>query len=142
VCYTNWSATVLPYSNSRSALEHYWPGDEWADFIAIDEYPAGEISSTKDALPMDQRARRLVHFADNHEKPISLTEFGVDGTWDVLKAERWFRSVTDWALMREQQGLPLRDICYFHADVGGSFWLDNHPEYVQAYRDLYDLVGA
>jgi hypothetical protein len=63
VCFTNWSCN-LAYSDSQSALAHYWPGDGLVDFIAIDEYPIGEITSTKDATPMEQRARRVAQFAD------------------------------------------------------------------------------
>ena len=141
VCYTNWSATMLPYSDSQSALVNYWPGDVLVDFIAIDEYPINEISSTNDALPMEERIRRVTQFADVRGKPISLTEFGLQSGWDVIKSERWFRSVTDWALQRKESGKPLRDVCYFHSDVGGSYWLDSHGEYVDAYKDMAALLS-
>lgn len=141
VCYTNWSATQLAYTDTQSALVNYWPGDTLVDFIAIDEYPINEISSTKDTLPMEERVRRVAQFADVLGKPLSLTEFGVQGTWDVIKSERWFRSVTDWALQRAQAGVPLRDVCYFHSDVGGAYWLDSHGEYVDAYKDMAALLA-
>lgn len=139
VCFTNWSCN-LPYSNTQSALEYYWPGDGVVDFLAIDEYPIGEITSTKDALPMDQRARRVCQFADAHGVQLGLAEYGVDGTWDQAKSERWLRSVTDWASVRASQGKPLRWMSYFSSDVGGNYWLTNHSEYVDAYADSYKIL--
>lgn len=139
VCFTNWSCN-LPYSNSQSALEHYWPGDGLVDFLAIDEYPVGEITSTKDATPMDQRARRVTQFAAAHGVDLTLAEYGVDGGVDQAKAERWLRSVTDWADDLAARGRPLRDMCYFSSDVGGNYWLTNHDEFVDAYTDGYSIL--
>lgn len=139
VCYTNWSATVKTAEDPQNALLNYWPGDDIVDFIAFDEYPI-ELASQPDAEPMDERARRLVQFAKVHNKPLSLAEFGVDKAWPEAGAEAWLRSVTDWAEEMDEDAEPLEDICYFHAAVGGNFWLDNQPEYVNAYRDMYDLL--
>lgn len=141
VCYTNWSCN-LPYSDLKSGLHGYWPGDDIVDFMAIDEYPTNEITSTKDALPMEERTRRVAQFADVRGKPLSLTEFGLESVWDVTKSDRWFRSVTDWAVQRAQLGKPLRDVCYFHSNTGGNFWLNNHAEYVDAYTDMATLLEA
>lgn len=144
VCYTNWSVN-LEYSDSQSALEHYWPGNDIVDFIAIDEYPAS-ASGTPDYTPLSERTRRVTQFADTRGKPLSLTEFGIRSGWDTRKSETWIRSVTDWASWRALEGAPLRDICYFHSDVGAgtgnSWWLNNKAEYVDALRDMYDLVGG
>lgn len=141
VCFTNWSCN-LPYSNVQSALNAYWPGDDVVDFIAIDEYPMNEITSTKDAMPMEQRTRRVSQFADVRGKPLTLAEFGVDLAWDATKADRWLRSVTDWGRQRAQLGKPLRDVCYFHSNVGGNFWLGNRTEYVDSYTDMAALLEA
>ena len=140
VCYTNWSSSRLLAANPQSALDHWWPGSGIVDFIAIDEYPIGEITSTKDAVPMSDRMRRVTQFADREGIPLSLTEFGVDGTWDVIKSATWVRSVTDWALERAASGRPLRDVCYFHSAQAGSYWLDNHAENVAAYTDMAALL--
>jgi hypothetical protein len=140
VCFTNWSAN-LAFSDTQSALAHYWPGDGIVDFIAIDEYPIGEITSTKDAMPMDQRTRRVCQFADTRGIPLGLAEYGVDAAWDTLKAERWMRSVTDWAYTRAEEGVPLRWACYFSSDTGGNYWLSNKPEYVSAYADSVQLLA-
>jgi hypothetical protein len=146
VCFTNWSCN-LPYSDSKSALARYWPGDDAVDFITIDEYPIGEIpaagsTSTKDALPMDARTRRVCQFADARGIPLGLAEYGVDSAWDVTKADRWLRSVTDWAAARAQAGRPLRWACYFSSNVTGSYSyaLDGRQEYVDAYTDSYHLL--
>jgi hypothetical protein len=140
VCYTNYSCNLV-FSDTKSALAHYWPGDSVVDFLAIDEYPIGEITSTKDALPMDQRTRRVCQFADARGIQVGLAEYGVDAAWDTVKAERWMRSVTDWANVRAAAGKPLRWGCYFSSDVGGNYWLSNKPEYVSAYTDSYKILG-
>lgn len=140
VCYTNWSCN-LPYSNGQSALRHYWPGDSIVDFIAIDEYPIGEITATRDAVPMAQRTRRVTQFADARDIPLGLAEYGVDGAWNTTKAERWLRSVTDWARLRQSQNRPLRWMCYFNSDIGGDWWLANEPQYVDAYTDSYQELS-
>lgn len=138
VCYTNWSAN-LPYSDSQSALKHYWPGDDVVDFLAIDEYPFGN-----DFTSMADRTRRACQFADARGVPLGLAEYGVDTTWDAAKSEKWLRSVTDWAQLRALQGRPLRWMAYFHAgppaSVGGTWWLDSKPEYVDAYTDCHRTV--
>lgn len=133
VCFTNWSCN-LPYSDPQSALRHYWPGDGLVDFLAIDEYPVGEITSTTDAAPMEVRARRVCQFADARGIPLGLAEYGVDASWDVAKADRWLRSVTDWGRARAALGRPLRWACYFHSDVGGDYRL-THDEHLDAYGD-------
>jgi hypothetical protein len=140
VCYTNWSSSRLLTSNPQSALDHWWPGSALVDFLAIDEYPIGEISSSTDAVPMSHRMRRVTQFADRENIPLTLAEFGVDGGWDVIKAATWIRSVTDWALERAASGRPLRDVCYFHSSQGGNYWLDNHSEVVSAYADMAALL--
>lgn len=140
-CFTNWSCN-LPFSDPQSALRNYWPGDGIADFLAIDEYPAGEITSTKDAVPMDVRTRRVRQFADARGIQLGLTEYGVDAAWDTSKAERWMRSVTDWADARAAEGRPLRWACYFSSDVGGNFWLSNKPEYTAAYTDAWRILDG
>lgn len=141
VCFTNWSCN-LAFSDSQSALAHYWPGDGLVDRLWIDEYPTGEITSTKDATPMDVRTRRVCQFADTHGVQLGLAEYGVDAAWDTLKAERWLRSVTDWANARADAGKPLAAACYFSSDVGGNYWLSNKPEYVSAYTDAAELLTA
>lgn len=139
VCYTNYSCN-LPYSDVKSALPAFWPGEDVVDFVAIDEYPVGEITSTKDALPMDQRTRRVCQFADARGVPVGLAEYGVDGAWDVVKSARWMRSVLDWATLRAAEGRPLRWMNYFSSDVGGNYWLANKPEYVDAYTDACKVM--
>ncbi len=139
VCFTNWTCN-LPYSDVKSAPRPYWPGDGIVDFIAIDEYPVGEITSTKDALPMEERTRRVSQFADAHGVELGLAEYGVDGTWDVIKSERWMRSVCDWAQTRAALGRPLRWMNYYSADVGGNWWLSNKGEFVDAYTDACRIV--
>lgn len=145
VCYTNYSCN-RPYSDTESALAYYWPGDDIVDFIAIDEYPVNEIpaigsTSTKDALPMDQRTRRVCQFADRRGIPLGLAEYGVDSSWDVTKSDRWLRSVSDWADARAAAGRPLRWACYFSINSSTySYALDNRAEYVDAYTDSCHLL--
>ncbi|NDU75854.1 hypothetical protein GWI34_24980 [Actinomadura sp. DSM 109109] len=139
VCFTNYSCN-LPYSDSRSALRNYWPGEALVDFIAIDEYPVGEITPTTDAVPMDARTRRVCQFADARGLSLGLAEYGVDASWDVAGSERWMRSVTDWARARAALGTPLRWASYFHSDVGGRYRL-THPEHLDAYKDAPGLLG-
>lgn len=147
VCYTNWSCN-LPYSDSQSALAHYWPGDGLVDFIAIDEYPIGEIpaagsTSTKDATPMDARTRRVCQFADARGIPLGLAEYGVDTTWDVKKSDAWLRSVGDWAQARNAAGKPLRFMTYFSCVASPYNWvITNHLEQVDAYTDSYRILGS
>ena len=141
VCYTNWTCN-LPYGDAKSALRNYWPGDSIVDFISIDEYPIGEITSTKDAVSMADRTRRVAQFADARGIPLGVAEYGVDGSWDVAKSERWLRSVTDWASARAAAGRPLRWLCYFHSDVAGSYWLSNKQEYVDSYTDAARIHGT
>lgn len=135
VCYTNWSAN-LPFSNSQSALKYYWPGDSIVDFVGFDEYPAPYTSDYSD---MSVRARRITQFATSRGKPLSLCEYAICSDSDPAKGEIWMRSIQEWSSHN-----LVRDICYFHSDVGGTsgrtFWLDNKPEYVQAYKDLATLV--
>ncbi|MEU8120823.1 hypothetical protein AB0C21_19105 [Spirillospora sp. NPDC049024] len=138
VCFTNYSCN-LPYSNPQSALHHYWPDAGMVDFIAIDEYPVGEITSSTDAAPMDVRTRRVCQFADARGLPLGLAEYGVDASWDVTKSDRWMRSVTDWGRIRARLGFPLRWASYFHSDVGGNYRL-THPEHLDAYSDTVQLL--
>jgi hypothetical protein len=145
-CFTNWSIN-LPYSDSQSALAHYWPGDDWVDFLAIDEYPRNEITSTKDATPMELRARRACQFADARGIPLGLAEYGVDISWDVKKSDNWLRSVTDWAQMRAALGRPLRWMCYFsvydpNAAPPNNYLLSNKQEYVDSYIDSYRILAS
>jgi hypothetical protein len=141
VCFTNYSIN-LPYSDTKSALAHYWPGDYLVDFIAIDEYPTDEITSTKDALPMDQRTRRACQFADARGIPLGLAEYGVDGTWDTAKSDRWLRSVTDWAHAREQAGTPLPWMTYFSCVASPYNWtITNKAEFVDSYTDSYRILS-
>lgn len=140
-CYTNWSCN-LPGSDPQSALRHYWPGDALVDFMAIDEYPVGEITATKDAVPMDVRTRRVCQWADSRAIPLGLAEYGVDGAWDVVKSERWLRSVTEWARLRAAQGVPLRWACYFSSAEGGNYWVTNKAETVAAYTDFWRIVDG
>lgn len=145
VCFTNWSCN-LPVADSQSALAHYWPGDGIVDFLAIDEYPIGEIpaagsTSTKDATPMDVRTRRVCQFADARGIQLGLAEYGVDSTWDVAKSEKWLRSVTDWGNARAVAGKPLRWACYFSSDVGGNYRL-TATEHVSAYTDGARILGG
>jgi hypothetical protein len=142
VCYTNYSCN-LPYSDPKSALHGYWPGDSLVDFIAIDEYPTNEITSTKDALPMDQRTRRVTEFADARNIPLGLAEYGVDSSWDTAKADRWLRSVTDWAEMRATEGRPLPWACYFSINNSTGNWaITNKAEFVDSYTDSYRILGS
>lgn len=142
VCFTNWSCN-LAYSDTQSALAHYWPGDGLVDFIAIDEYPIGEITSTKDATPMEQRARRVAQFADARGIPLGLAEYGVDVTWDVKKSDNWLRSVTTWAQMREAAGTPLRFMTYFSCISSPYNWtISNKQEYVDSYIDSYRILAS
>jgi hypothetical protein len=142
VCYTNWSCN-LPYSDTQSALAHYWPGDGLVDFIAIDEYPYNEITSTKDATPMEQRARRVAQFADARGIPLGLAEYGVDVAWDVKKSDNWLRSVTTWAQMREAAGTPLRFMTYFSCVASPYNWtITNKQEYVDSYIDSYRILAS
>jgi hypothetical protein len=141
VCFTNWSCN-LPYSDPQSALAHYWPGDSQVDFLAIDEYPIGEITSTKDATPMDARTRRVCQFADARGIPLGLAEYGVDTAWDVKKSDTWLRSVTTWAQARETAGTPLRFMTYFSCISSPYNWtITNKAEYVDAYTDSYRILG-
>ena len=142
VCFTNWSCN-LPYSDPQSALAHYWPGDDLVDFLAIDEYPIGEITSTKDATPMEQRTRRVCQFAAARGIPLGLAEYGVDASWDAKKADNWLRSVTDWAQARAVAGTPLRFMTYFSCVSSPYDWrLTNRPEYVDSYVDSYTILGS
>ena len=140
VCFTNWSSSRLLSSNLQSALDHWWPGSNLVDFLAIDEYPIGEITSTTSAVPMADRMRRVTQFADREGVPLTVAEYGVDGAWDAIKSATWLRSVTDWAADRAASGRPLRDVCYFHSAQAGNYWLDNHPENVAAYTDAAALL--
>jgi hypothetical protein len=141
VCYTNYSCN-LPYSHPHSALRHYWPGSDLVDFVAIDDYPIGEITDTSDAPPMDVRTLRVAQFTDAHGIQLAVAEYGVDPTWDTAKSERWMRSVCDWAAQRAGHGKPLRFLNYFHSDVGaqGDYWL-THPEHIDAYKDAYRTLS-
>lgn len=147
VCYTNWSCN-LAYSDPTSALAHYWPGDGLVDFIAIDEYPIGEIpaagsTSTKDATPMDARTRRVCQFADARGIPLGLAEYGVDTTWDVKKSDAWLRSVSDWAQARADAGRPLRWMTYFSCMASPYDWrITNRPEFADAYADSCHILQA
>jgi hypothetical protein len=138
VCFTNYSCN-LPSSNPQSALYHYWPAANIVDFIAIDEYPIGEITSTADATPMDVRTRRVCQFADARGISLGLAEYGVDASWNVTKSERWMRSVTAWGRKRAKLGHPLRWVSYFHSDVGGNYRLA-HIENLDAYDDAIPLL--
>jgi hypothetical protein len=141
VCYTNYSCN-LPYSDPKSALHGYWPGDSLVDFIAIDEYPKGEITSTTDAVPMDQRTRRVTEFADARGISLGLAEYGVDGSWDVAKSDRWLRSVTDWAEAREVAGRPLPWMTYFSCVASPYNWtITNKAEFVDSYTDSYRVLS-
>ena len=141
VCFTNWSCS-LPFSDPQSALAHYWPGDGLVDFVYIDEYPIGEITSTKDAVPMSARTRRVSQFCDARGVYLGVAEYGVDVTWDAKKSDAWLRSVTDWARERADLGRPLRALCYWHNAVSGGadYHLNSHPEYVAAYGDACALL--
>lgn len=143
VCYTNWSCN-LPYSDTQSALAHYWPGDGLVDFLAIDEYPLNEITSTKDATPMEMRCRRAEQFADARGIPLGLAEYGVDSAWDVKKADNWLRSVTTWARARAELGVPLRWMNYFSVNTAGqfSYAITNKQEFVDSYVDSYRILGS
>jgi hypothetical protein len=139
VCFSNYSAN-LPYSDAKSALRNYWPGVDVVDFVAIDQY-GGTITTSVDAAPMEDMARRVCQFADARGIPVGLTEYGVDGGGDVTRSDRWLRSITDWAAARAAQGRPLRWLSYFHSGTGGNYWLNNRTEYVDAYTDSYRLLG-
>jgi hypothetical protein len=139
VCYTNYSCN-LPYADPKCALPMFWPGEDVVDFLAIDEYPVGEIAAGKDALPMDARVRRVAQFADARGVPLGVAEYGVAGEWDVVKSARWMRSVADWAVLRATEGRPLRWLNYFSSDVGGNYWLANRTEYVDAYVEACKVL--
>lgn len=150
VCFTNWSCN-LPASDPKSALAHYWPGDDQVDFLAVDVYPdKGEIppagsTSTADALPMAERTRRVVQFADVRGLDLTIAEYGVDGPCDAFKGDRWLRSVTDWAEYRTSIGKPPRALCYYSIKDTAGAWdyrLDNHAEYVTAYTDSYRILSG
>jgi len=148
VCFTNWSCN-LPYSDPQSALAHYWPGDGVVDFLAIDEYPIGEIpaagsTSTKDAVPMDVRTRRVCQYADARGIRLNLAEYGVDSAWDPAKSEKWLRSVTDWAKARAAAGTPLDWACYFSINTTGqfSYAVSNRAEFIDAYTDSYRILDG
>lgn len=141
VIYTNYSCN-LPYGNAQSALHAYWPGASVVDWVGIDEYPINEITSTKDALPMDQRTRRVCQFVDALGKPLILCEYGVDAAWDVVKSDRWLRSVLDWARQRRQLYRPV-DLLYFSiADSAGAwdYRLGSHTEYIDAIKDMIGVI--
>jgi hypothetical protein len=144
VCYTNWSVN-LPYSDPDSALAHFWPGGDVVKFAAIDEYPYNEITSTKDATPMELRCRRIEQWCDARGVSLGLAEYGVDITWDPKKADAWLRSVTRWADLRAGLGRPLRWMTYFSCDPTDSpynWTLTNKPEYVDAYVDSYRILDS
>jgi hypothetical protein len=138
VCFTNYSCN-LPYADSQSALERYWPGDDVVDFLSLDQY-GGTITTSVDAAPMEDMVRRAAQFADARGVELGVAEYGVDGGGDVTRSDRWLRSITDWAAARAAQGRPLRWLSYFHSDVGGNYWLTNKAEYVDAYTDSYRVL--
>jgi hypothetical protein len=140
VVYTNWTCN-LPYTDAKSVLPAYWPGDGNVDFIGIDEY-ATEILQGKDAPPMSERAYRVCQFADAHDVELGLAEYGANGDADIQKSERFMRSVCDWALARNVAGRQLRWFSYFSSSVGGNYWLSNNQQYVDAYVDAYRLLNT
>jgi hypothetical protein len=144
VCYTNWSCN-LPYSDADSALAHFWPGDDVVDFVSIDEYPYNEITSTKDATPMELRCRRIEQWCDARGLELGLAEYGVDIAWDPKKADNWLRSVTTWARRRVVEGNPLRWMTYFSCDPTDSpynWTITNKQEYVDSYIDSYRILDS
>lgn len=140
VCYTNWSIN-LPYSNQQSALQYYWPGDDNVDFLAFDEYPT-ELKTQSTAIPMADRTLRVCQFADSHNIPLVLAEYGVDKAWPVGASETWLRGVTDWAQQRDSMYRPV-DLLYFsiqNVAKGWDYRLGNHEENVDAIKDMIGIV--
>lgn len=143
-CFTNYSIN-LPYSNVQSALKYYWPGNSWVDFLAIDEYPVNEITSTKDAMDMTLRTRRAEQWADSRGIPLGLAEYGVEATVDAAKSDRWLRSVLQWMRVRNKLYRPLLFALYFQsfdstATPPFDYRLNSHPEFVDAYKDMLGIV--
>jgi len=142
VCYTNWSVN-LAYADADSALAHFWPGEDVVDFVSIDEYPFNEITSTKDAVPMELRCRRIEQWCDARGIDLGLAEYGVDGSWDAKRADAWLRSVTRWAQLRASLGKPLRWMTYFSCIASPYDWrITNKPEYVDSYVDSYRILDG
>lgn len=139
VIFTNWTCN-LPRTDAKSVLPAYYPGDDVVDFIGIDEYPGKGGVSNPDFTPMINLTERVSQFADAHNKPLGLAEYGVDNTWNVQSCELWMRRVTEWVRWRDSIGSPLRWFSYFHSNVAGNWWLDNHAEYVDAYKDAIAIT--
>ncbi|MBO0792150.1 MAG: hypothetical protein J2P36_14560 [Ktedonobacteraceae bacterium] len=107
----------------------YWPGDGHCDFVGVDVYPQGNFE------PVSQRLQLTTAWCQDKKVPIGIAELGVRSEDPPSKGAAWIRSFITWA----QTNKPLF-LSYFHSYVGGDFWLDAHPDVLQAYRDLYDAL--
>lgn len=107
----------------------YYPGDSLVDICSVDYYDDG--SSLKVASD----------FADSHDKPLGIGEFGV--LQSSTNRKTWLTGILALMKQRLSDGKFNSDICYFHSNVGGNFFLDpSEPDSIQVYQQLYDEIGT
>ncbi|OLT29189.1 hypothetical protein BJF83_00900 [Nocardiopsis sp. CNR-923] len=129
-CLTNWGV------RNHGELEYAIAG--LADFLAVDTYVDLEGTPEMSAV---EHLREALDFANGAGLPFAVAEFGVDHDREEVPVERktaWLRS---FAEVGEHAEHGLAWLCYFHSDVGGNFLLDNHPDYVAAYRHVWDAYA-
>ncbi|WP_116247790.1 hypothetical protein [Nocardiopsis sp. FIRDI 009] len=129
-CLVNWGV------RNRNELAYAIP--ELSDFLAVDTYV--DLEGTPE-LSAVEHVRVALDHANAHGLAFGVGEFGVDhGRWYVSPERKaaWLRS---FAELGDHAEHGLAWLCYFHADVGGNFALDNHPDYVAAYRHVWDAYA-
>ncbi|MFI6576350.1 hypothetical protein ACIBFB_11145 [Nocardiopsis sp. NPDC050513] len=129
-CLVNWGI------RTRNELGYAIP--DLADFLAVDTYVDLEGTPEESAV---EHVRAALDYANAEGLAFGVGEFGVDHARREVSPERkaaWMRSFTEVGAHAEH---GLAWLCYFHADTGGSFRLDNHPDYADAYRHVWDAYA-
>ncbi|MEV2278804.1 hypothetical protein AB0I72_24780 [Nocardiopsis sp. NPDC049922] len=129
-CLVNWGV------RERNELEYAIP--ELSDFLAVDTYV--DLEGTPEEPAVDH-LRSALDYANAHGLAFGVGEFGVDHDRREVSPERKAAWIRSFAEVGDHAEHGLAWLCYFHADVGGNFRLDNHPDYVSAYRHVWDAYA-
>lgn len=122
-CVSNFAAITT------DALERFWPGDEYADSVAVTFYPTG--------LSLDRAAA----FADEHGKPFGLAEFTPDFDRLCERDNMSFLDYTqDFFARRIADGKPCGDLVWLSGCRDGDFRIMRNPVFAAAFRKMTETL--
>ncbi len=125
-----WCPLAAGFDAGRAAA--YYPGDDEVDWICADVYPLHAYDKGT-FEPFATLMTSFMEWADGHDKPIMIGEFGVNASYGSRRAE-WLNGVATYVKSQPQ----IKALVYFDQTTPGTDGnsLDNDPSALGAFTQL------